>query len=237
MPSIFRPPISGDAALSSPRQISPSVSCRHDEPTTTYIFFIATNRKTYSRRHHHEPPLRFVPPKSQPFTVAPRFATTISTKPSHCETCRKLQQDHLATTESRVIHRLSRTTSKPTSLIVAINEILPTAGVGKGSQNTCTIVGAGCTRCSSSSISVRGVAWNCLFLIRVTFLFSYLAHSGSTNFYKASGNTCSPALYCLPPEKPEQIYVPQRNAAWNQRRSLTLAAIFFIFYAMLIHFS
>ncbi|WVZ15166.1 hypothetical protein V8G54_012732 [Vigna mungo] len=31
----------------------------------------------------------------------------------------------------------------------------------------------------------------CLFLIRVTFLFSYLAHSGSTNFYKASGNTCS----------------------------------------------
>ncbi|BAT89613.1 hypothetical protein VIGAN_06061000 [Vigna angularis var. angularis] len=118
MPSIFRPPISGDAALSSPRQISPSVSCRHDEPTTTYIFFIATNRKTYSRRHHHEPPLRFVPPKSQPFTVAPRFATTISTKPSHCETCRKLQQDHLATTESRVIHRLSRTTSKPTSLII-----------------------------------------------------------------------------------------------------------------------
>ncbi|KAG2404637.1 Eukaryotic peptide chain release factor subunit 1-3 [Vigna angularis] len=38
---------------------------------------------------------------------------------------------------------------------IAINEILPTAGVGKGSQNTCTSVGAGCIRCSSSSISVR----------------------------------------------------------------------------------
>ncbi|BAT89609.1 hypothetical protein VIGAN_06060300 [Vigna angularis var. angularis] len=87
----------------------------NQQPPT--IFFIATNRKTYSRRHHHEQPLRFVPPKSQPFIVAPRFATTISTKPSHCETCRKSQQHHLATIESRVIHRLPRTTSKPSSLI------------------------------------------------------------------------------------------------------------------------
>ncbi|KAG2384886.1 uncharacterized protein HKW66_Vig0119780 [Vigna angularis] len=87
----------------------------NQQPPT--IFFLATNRKTYSRRHHHEPPPRFVPPKSQPLIVAPRFATTISTKPSHCETCRKSQQDHLAITESRVIHRLHRTISKPTSQI------------------------------------------------------------------------------------------------------------------------
>ncbi|KAG2409490.1 Fructose-1,6-bisphosphatase protein [Vigna angularis] len=32
----------------------------------------------------------------------------------------------------------------------------------------------------------------------------------------------SPALYCLPPEKLEQIYVPQRNAAWNQRRYIVV---------------
>ncbi|KOM54914.1 hypothetical protein LR48_Vigan10g080600 [Vigna angularis] len=93
----------------------------NQQPPT--IFFLATNRKTYSRRHHHEPPPRFVPPKSQPLIVAPRFATTISTKPSHCETCRKSQQDHLAITESRVIHRLHRTISKPTSQIAGKHDL------------------------------------------------------------------------------------------------------------------
>ncbi|QCD92433.1 peptide chain release factor subunit 1 [Vigna unguiculata] len=95
-------------------------------------------------------------------------------------------------------------------------------GIGKGSKNTCTSVGGGCTRCSSS-VSVRdALPVKCLFLIRVTFLFSYLAHSGATNFCKASGNTCSPALYYLPREKPEQKYVPQTNTARNQQSAFPL---------------
>ncbi|KOM44208.1 hypothetical protein LR48_Vigan05g181300 [Vigna angularis] len=81
-------------------------------------------------------------------------------------------------------------------------------------------------RVLSSSISVRGVAWNCLFLIRVTFLFSYLAHSGSTNFYKASGNTrsqliaprkartniCSSEKRCLESKKIFGIYMVKNEA-------------------------
>lgn len=113
-PSISRPPTSGDAASSSPPQISPSVSCRRDEPATTYHLLHCNQQENLFTQAPHEP---FVPPQSQSLIVAPRFATTISTKPSHCETCWKSQQDHLATTESRVIHRLPRTTSKPTSQI------------------------------------------------------------------------------------------------------------------------